>query len=226
MSLDVRSKVLLVLFANMAFLFRVKGWLELALVGGIAFIIYLVGRRKMALHFLVIFALFWLIDAALLHLPAGQSFHVLTTFAAAGRFMLPSIMAGALLLVSSTAYELVHGLRKWRLPESLLLTLAVMMRFLPAIKADANTINRSLRLRGIFLRKRDILLQPLRYFEYLIIPLLMSLLRTVQDLTIASLTKGLALGRKSTETFASRFRLADWSVCAWMLGMMCWMISR
>ena len=138
--------------------------------------------------------------------------------------MLPTFMAGSLLLTTATAYDLVHGLRKWHLPESFLLTLGVMMRFLPAIPADAKTIHISLRLRGIFLRKRDFIFRPVTYFEYLLVPLLMSLMRTVQALTIASLTKGLALGKRPTETFSSTFNLADWSTCAWMFIMTLWMI--
>ena len=98
------------------------------------------------------------------------------------------------------------------------------MQFLPAIPADAKTIHRSLRLRGIFLRKRDFIFRPVTYFEYLLVPLLMSLMRTVQALTIASLTKGLALGKRPTETFSSTFNLADWSTCAWMFIMTLWMI--
>ena len=224
MKLDVRSKVLLVLFANLAFLLRVTGWPETVLVLGLALITALVGKKKMSLYYLSIYLLLLAVDTFLLDLLPSLPIRMLTTIATAGRFMLPSIMAGSLLLTTSNAYDLIHGLRKWYLPESLLLTLAVMLRFLPAIKADAKMVSRSLRLRGMFLQKRSIFLQPVRYFEYMIVPLLMSLLRTVQDLTIASLTKGLALKRGSTESFVSRFRLLDWSICLWMLGMLVWMI--
>ena len=226
MKLDVRTKVLLLLFANLAFLFRVSGWLELFILLGMALILSASHKVKSAGRYLLFFGLCWSIDAFLLPYLAYPGVRLLTTFATAGRFMLPSFMAASLLLSTSTAYDLVHGLRKWHLPEGLLLTLAVMMRFLPAIRSDAALVNRSLRLRGIFLRKRDILLRPLLYFECLMIPLLMSLLRTVQELTIASLAKGLALKKGVTETFFSRFRLLDWSICAWMLGMTAWMVSQ
>lgn len=225
MRLDVRSKILLLLLANLAFLFRISGWIELILFAGLALILCAHGRLRTVTIYLLFFAFCWAWDAFLLPSLNWSALDFLTTVTTAGRFLLPSFMAASLLLSTSTAYELTHGLRKWHLPESLLLTMAVMLRFLPAIKADAAVIHRSLRLRGIFLRRRDILLRPLAYFEYLMIPLLMSLLRTVQELTMASLTKGLALGRGTTETFASPFRLVDWSVCVWMLGMLAWMIS-
>lgn len=224
MRLDVRSKVLLVLFANLTFLLRVTGWIEAMLILGLAVIIAFAARVKMSLSYVSIYLLLLAVDTFLLDWLPYLPIRMLTAFATAGRFMLPSLMAGSLLLTTSSAYDLIHGLRKWRLPESLLLTLAVLLRFLPAIKEDAKIINRSLRLRGVFLRKRAILLQPVPYFEYMMVPLLMSLMRTVQDLTIASLTKGLALKKGSTEAFTSHFRLLDWSICIWMLGMLAWML--
>ena len=57
MKLDVRSKVLLVLFANMAFLFRVSGWLELMIVSGLATLLYFAGKGKIAVYSLLSFVL-------------------------------------------------------------------------------------------------------------------------------------------------------------------------
>ena len=57
MKLDVRSKVLLVLFANMAFLFRVSCWLELMIVSGLATLLYFAGKGKIAVYSLLSFVL-------------------------------------------------------------------------------------------------------------------------------------------------------------------------
>lgn len=65
MKLDVRSKVLLVLFANMAFLFRVSGWLELMIVSGLATTLYFAEKGKIAVYSLLAFVLFWTLDAYL-----------------------------------------------------------------------------------------------------------------------------------------------------------------
>ena len=65
MKLDVRSKVLLVLFANLAFLFRVSGWLELIIVSGLAMLLYFAEKGKIAVYSLLAFVLFWTLDAYL-----------------------------------------------------------------------------------------------------------------------------------------------------------------
>lgn len=224
MKLDVRTKVLLVCFANLTFLFRVTGWIELVTVLVLSGLLWAAGRRRMAFYQLVFFALCLLVDGMLLATWTPIWFQMPVTLVRAGRLMLPSILAGSLLLTTSTAYGLIHGLRKWHLPENLLLTLAVMLRFLPAIREDARAITKSLKLRGIFLSPWDLVCHPLRYFEYVMLPLLLALLRRVQDLTMASLTKGLALGSHRSQTFGSPFRWIDWSVCLWMLGMIGWIV--
>lgn len=224
MKLDVRTKVLLVCFANLTFLFRVTGWIELVTVAGLLILLFLAGRRRMAVLSLIFFLLCLLLDTAFLDLIRSSWFQMPATLVRASRLMFPAILAGSLLLTTSTPYQLMHGLRKWRVPESLLLTLAVMLRFLPTIREDAAVLSRSLKLRGIFLSPRDLFLHPLTYFEYVMIPLMMSLLRRVQDLTMASLTKGLVLDGQASESFPSRFRFVDWSVCLWIAVMTIWML--
>lgn len=224
MKLDVRTKVLLVCFANLTFLFRVTGLVEIVTVGVLAGLLFLAGRRRMALYQLGFFLVCLLVELVFLEVLWQLPIQLPATFLRATRLMMPSILAGSLLLSTSTAYQLMQGLRKWHLPESLLLTLAVMLRFLPAIREDARVIRQSLKIRGIFLTPLDLFRHPLRYFEFVMIPLLMSLLRRVQDLTMASLTKGLVLSGRASETFRSRFRFVDWSVCLWMLAMTVWML--
>lgn len=224
MSLDVRTKVLLVIFANMTFLFRGSSWFEGVLVLGLGALLALTGRPRMALGQLVFFGACLLVDAWLVAVwsPGWVQFPI--SLVRASRLMMPAILAGSLLLATSTAYELMHGLRQWRLPEPFLLTLAVMLRFLPMIGQDARTIRQSLRLRGLFLHKRDVFLHPLQYGEYLLVPLLMALLRRVEELTMALMTKGLALDVKASQTFARSFSWLDWSVCLWLVGMTTWLL--
>ncbi|HFL5474091.1 TPA: energy-coupling factor transporter transmembrane component T, partial [Streptococcus pyogenes] len=134
----------------------------------------------------------------------------------AGRLVFPSLLAGLITIKTTTIYELVHGLRKWHFPEVWLLTLAVMCRFIPMIRQECCVIHRSLTIRGIILTKWSILIRPKRYLEYLMVPLLLSLIRSSQELTIASLTKGLAVNKGTSECFSSHLTWKDWGVQIWI----------
>ncbi len=168
---------------------------------------WLSGKQKMAVIDVLIFTLLSLVSY-LSFLP-GWLTHLLVVLT---HIWLP-LLAGHLLLVTTTSYELIHGLRKWHLPGVFLLTLGVMFRFLPAIKQDASTIRASLKVRGIFLWRRDVIVRPVQYMEFFLVPLMLSLLRTAQELIVVSLTKGLAVGAKPPEYIQSSWNKLDWSLC-------------
>ncbi|MTB65054.1 energy-coupling factor transporter transmembrane protein EcfT [Streptococcus sp. zg-86] len=212
MRFDARSKVLLSIFAGVTYGLHVTDWERAYLLVGIAVCCLLVGRFKMALVTILGYLLVYQMSQVA----------ILPMWLFRFTFMLSHIwvplMAGHFLLLTTSAYELIHGLRKWHVPESFLLTLGVMFRFLPLIKKEVRVVHVSLKTRGIFLRKRDVLLQPHRYLECVLVPLMMSLLRSAQDLTIATLTKGIAMTNRPSEFVQSRWTWLDWSICVWCLS--------
>ncbi|WP_228065081.1 energy-coupling factor transporter transmembrane component T [Streptococcus cuniculi] len=204
--------MILVIFAAITYGMHVTAGERAYLLIGLAVCACLVGRFKMALVTLLGYLVVYQMSRV----------EMLPMWLFRFTFMLSHIwvplMAGHFLLLTTSAYELIHGLRKWHLPESFLLTLGVMFRFLPLIKKEVRVLHVSLKTRGLFLRKRDIVRQPHRYMEYIVVPLLMSLLRSAQDLTIATLTKGLAVTKRPSEFVQSRWTWLDWSVCVWCLS--------
>ncbi|HFR3425600.1 TPA: energy-coupling factor transporter transmembrane component T [Streptococcus suis] len=207
MKLDARTKIILVIFASITYGLRLTILENAVLVLGFSLLFWFSQKKKMAVIGVLFYTGFWLLSY-ISFLPAWLA-HVLVVLT----YTWPPLLAGHFLLMTTSSYELVHGLRKWRLPEAFLLTLGVMFRFLPAIKEDARTIRSSLKVRGIFLGRLDVVCHPIQYLEYFLVPLMMSLLRTAQELTVASLTKGLALSGKPTEYLQSSWNLLDWSLC-------------
>lgn len=204
--LDVRTKISLLFFANYLLITRVRAFYEIALVLLLAGLFIKAGQVKKAVIYLLIFFGFWLIDHYLITHLSGNLLSFLSMLAVGGRLMLPCFMAGSYLLATTSLHEFMVGLRKWRIPEPVLLVLAVMFRFLPTIPEDYRNICRALTLRGIFLTKLDILVHPIAFFEYVTVPLLMSASRTAQDLTVASLTKAI-----SSQTQKTSYKQYTWT---------------
>ncbi|HEL1613392.1 TPA: energy-coupling factor transporter transmembrane protein EcfT [Streptococcus suis] len=207
MKLDARTKIILVIFASITYGLRLTILENAVLVLGFSLLFWFSQKKKMAVIGILFYTGFWLLSY-ISFLPAWLA-HVLVVLT----YTWPPLLAGHFLLMTTSSYELVHGLRKWRLPEAFLLTLGVMFRFLPAIKEDARTIRSSLKVRGIFLERLDVVCHPIQYLEYFLVPLMMSLLRTAQELTVASLTKGLAVTVKPAEYIQSSWTMLDWSIC-------------
>lgn len=226
MILDVRTKLLLLILANLTLLCRTGGWIETMIVIVFILVLFLLGEKRAAKYYVLVYLLIIVLDNLSLDILPAYLFHLLSLFIILAKFTFPTCIAATIVLRTSSVYELIHGLRKWHFPEMILLTLAVMMRFLPQIKTEAKIILQALKIRGIYLRKSDLLKQPKRYFEYFLIPLLMSLLRSSQELTLATLTKGLAVKKKATECFQSHLSSLDWGIQFWTLITMIYMISR
>lgn len=187
-----------------------------AVMLGLTALFALSGQVKRGGRYLAVFVLLYLLDELLMEQVTGEALSFLSMLAIGGRLMLPCFTAGAYILHTTSAHALIHGLRRWHVPEQLLLTLAVMLRFLPTLPQDYRIIKQSLRLRGIVLSQWDILRQPFRYFEYVLIPLLMSAVRTSQDLTVATLTKAVASKGKKTSYRTYNLGVQDYLLFAGM----------
>ncbi|MGT2935292.1 energy-coupling factor transporter transmembrane component T [Streptococcus castoreus] len=226
MRLDVRTKLLMLGLANACFFFRVEGWLEMMVVGVLWAILYTLGKPHLSLGVgLAYLVMVGLSLAPLIALPP-YFYRLLTFVLVAGKLIYPSFLAALIVIKTTTVYELVHGLRKWHIPEVWLLTFAVMFRFLPLIRQESRIIHRSLKIRGIFLNNWAILTKPKQYLEYLLVPLLLSLIRSSHELTIASLTKGLAVKRGASECFKSYLTWKDWGVQLWIIITIAIMIAQ
>ncbi|MTV85754.1 energy-coupling factor transporter transmembrane component T, partial [Streptococcus pneumoniae] len=80
--------------------------------------------------------------------------------------------------------------------------LTVMVRFFYAARIDYSQIKKAMRLRGLTLKK--LIKNPILLFEYRLVPLLMCLSKTADDLTVSAMTKGLAVNQKRTSISESR----------------------
>lgn len=218
MNLDVRTKVLLLLFTNYLLLNRLTGIWEWASVSGLALLFLFAGKKRKAMVYSVIFIVLFILDERVMIHTSGKALSFLSMLAIGGRLMLPCFMAGSYLLSTSSVSAMLHALRKWRVPEPVLLTFAVMMRFLPTIKEEYATIRQSLRLRGVFVSGWDIVKRPAAFFEYVTVPLLMSAGRTAQDLTIATLTKAIGSYAPRTAYREPRWRATDWCLCVMLMS--------
>jgi len=118
-------------------------------------------------------------------------------FLLGGLTVLPCFMVG-LSILRTPVHEFIQSLRKWHIPESILIVFGVAMRFLPTLKQSYCNILDALKLRGEFVYVYQYLLHPLGYFEKILIPLLLNASQLGQDLTIAALTKAIGSKQKTS----------------------------
>lgn len=127
------------------------------------------------------------------------------------RKLLPSILIGVYSMQTTNVNEWIAAFKKMKMPNTLLIPLAVMARFFPTIKEDYQSIRKAMAFRGIGTNFGDIFKHPLQTFEYILIPLLMNATQVAEDLTVSSLTKGLSLSEKHTSVIQLKMSIYDWS---------------
>ena len=217
MRVDVRTKFLLLFYANFLVLRNVGGIYQLTLVVVMFSLFWIQGYTKRAWHYAISYFVLLGFDYVLFSTEFGSaigSYVTLLSFlTVGGRMILPCVMAGSLLLTTTSTSEMVGTLRRLKISESLILVLAVMMRFMPTVRFESQKIGQSLALRGILPTWWAKLCHPIQYFEYRLIPLLMSAGRIAQDLTLATLTKG--IGKSGPRTIYHRYTCSILDYVVW-----------
>src|SRR5699024_2001351 len=121
----------------------------------LTFLFVLARKGKTGGTYLVIYSMMLVTDHYVIDHVAESLSMVLIFFAVSLRLLLPCMMAGTYLMKTTTVGELTLGLRKLRTPESILIPIIVIVRFLPAIKQDYQHIRDAMKFRGVFLSKGD-----------------------------------------------------------------------
>ncbi|WP_223167177.1 energy-coupling factor transporter transmembrane component T [Nonomuraea sp. SYSU D8015] len=144
-------------------------------------------------------------------LPVALPHPAVGIVAVAAAFALRFVAVGgvALHLVHTTRpTELTAALRAARVPRAITVSGAVMLRFLPAIVAEARAVRDAMRLRGIG-GWSGLLRHPLRSIEHFAVPLIASTLRVAEDLSASALLRGLGAATRPTTMRPPRFGAAD-----------------
>ena len=107
-----------------------------------------------------------------------------------------------------------------RLPRGLVITIAVVFRYLPTAADEFRKISATMRLRGVELSARNLVLHPGRSLEYVLVPLIIRTIKIADDLAASAMTRGLDLvGARTTASLrcaaSTCARAAGSSCCCW-----------
>lgn len=220
LSLDTQTKLILLIFANFLTFFQFSLMDEFISVGFLLLITLVIGGKKRA----GIYTLIYLSCIAMEQLLVGHYLNYFVSFfslyAITLRRLLPLLLVGGLFIGTTKVSDLMYTLRKWHLPEFIVIPFSVLFRFFPTLKGDYQHIRSAMRLRGIAVTNFDLLKHPIQTLEYIVVPLLMSATATAVDLSAAALTRGISNPTKHTTIVHSGFQLLDYLVLAVALGIM------
>lgn len=209
---DPRTKVILLLLSPILMGLAISLGIEILVIIVYVTPFFLSNQFKWGTGFLVLFFLQLLTAYYILpHLTSPFLLYTVSLLVSGFRRMMPSIIAGAFAIKTTHISEWISMLKKWNMPNVIIVPFAVMARFFPTVKEDYRQIRRAMAFRGIGVGSMGMLKQPIQSFEYILIPLLMNASQVAQDLTISALTKGLGMAGKHTSLVELKMRTLDYA---------------
>lgn len=172
---------------------------------------------KTAVKYALLYLLCFLLERFCLpHLTGFPSFLLMAVTSIMTRFA-PGIMMAAYLVSSTTVSEFVAAMERMHVPDTIVIPLSVIFRFLPTIQEEYQAISDAMRMRGIRFGGRH----PFLILEYRLVPLMISIVKIGDELSAAALSRGLGAPIQRTNICRIGFHIQDFA--AFVLCMACFM---
>lgn len=137
---------------------------------------------------------------------------------------MPCFIMATVLICDYTSTELVSSLELLHLPKPFVvaITITITIRYIPTFRKEFKYIKESMRLRGIFYSWRN----PIRSFEYFLVPQLFRCANLSEEITAAGLSKGITNPISRTSYYDIRMRIYDYCLLviliAGTIGVILW----
>ena len=129
-------------------------------------------------------------------------------------------------MTTTKVNEFMAGMSKMHIPNKVTIPLAVMIRFFPTVFDEARDIGNAMRMRGIRLFSLRTLKNPLAILEYRLIPLLVSLTKIGDELSVAATTRGLSPEMRRSCIVKIGFHVQDVVVFVYCIAVVVLFCSR
>lgn len=216
--LDPRSKLLLLATIATIVLGGMGGsqmlWMHAVLSSLPLAMLAFSGRFVAATICAAAFGAAFVVQAALVAQGSGTGIFVLLLLSGIFSRMLPAIVAAHYLVTTTTVSEFVAGMHRMHAPDSIVIPLSVMFRFIPTVVEEATSIQQVMKMRGIRVGAGH----PRKMLEYRLVPTMICSARIGEELSAAALTRGLGAPIARTNVSHIGFAIQDWiiiAICSW-----------
>ncbi len=209
--IDPRTKILLTLMINIVTVSAPQtGWFQfiLPVLWCVpALLMFMYQKYKLAYYYLFLMLLVLILQFAVVSYLHGVIFYVSLGFISISLRLIPGVMMGYFLLATTSISEFIAAMEKFQLPKGFIISLSIMFRFFPTLAHEYVYIQQAMTFRG--LKGFSLFMHPLKSLEYRLVPLLVSASTIGDELTMASLTRGISAPVNRTNVCQLRFSWLD-----------------
>ncbi len=170
--------------------------------------LFLSNHKKMATSYILLYLIATYLKIYVNPSLTGPSSMISASFTYTITRMLPVIIMGTYTVITTKVSEFVASMEEINVPKYIIIPLSVIFRYLPTIYEEIKSIRNAMRMRGIGLNFKT-LKTPLKLVEFYMIPILISAVKTSDELSAASLTRGLSNPQRRTHLEIVNFSKTD-----------------
>lgn len=218
--LDPRTKLLAMFTVGFVAFQGVPLGLEIVLFL-LAFLLIVNSRQfKLGIRFAVFFTVLILVDLFIAPLTSGVVSVIVITLLRICRMYIPIILIFIFTVNTTTVSEFVASFERMKVSSKFTIPFSVMFRFFPTLAEEYSSIKDAMVFRGIGLSFERFIKHPIKTFEYIIVPLLMSSMTIAEELSAAALSRGLDHNSKRTSVTKVGLRALDYFVMVFCIAFM------
>lgn len=220
--LDPRSKLAVFIAACFSAFSGLTHPQEFALLALCVAATLLCQEWKRAFFTCLTFALMFLCDLFLVPRMSGIPQNMIMLMCHFCRFILPLLTAFYLITHTSGIGEYISAFTQMHLPNEVIIPLAVMLRFVPTIREEWQTVNQALRLRGMALTWKNIVRRPMQMMEYMLVPFLLQCSVIVDEMSAAVMARGFDRNMPRSSYVEVQMKALDWRIVMISAALMTW----
>ncbi|WP_404814573.1 energy-coupling factor transporter transmembrane component T [Clostridium estertheticum] len=199
--IDPRTDIILIFVANIVAFNNSSVYVETAIIVAISVLLLCCGCKIDSMKWIIFYGILLIIQYYLLAImPAflAVMFSILAVYA---RKLLPCMMIGNLIIKTIPVRLIILSLRRWHIPQTIIIPLSITIRYFPAIKEEITDIREAMKMREIK--------GVVKKIESMYVPMLISAANTAEELSAAAITRGIENPSPKTSAVDIRFRIQD-----------------
>ena len=207
--LDPRAKRFLILMCVLASMFAPSLAYQFGLVLLIALLGVFFGKWKYAVKAVCFYAVICALTVWIMAEMTGTLRTMFVAFLGLFHKVYACGMLAGIVLSTTKVSEFLSAMNRIHAPKKLVIPLAVMLRYIPTIQEDWRYIKDAMKLRDVSPSLKGLITNPGMTVDCIYVPLMMAASKAADELSIASVTRGIENPKPRTCLVQIRFGVAD-----------------
>ena len=209
MHLDPRTKLFLILLCVLSAVFAPNLYFQFVLVTFIGLLAAVNGKWRYALRGIFAYALICAFTVWCMGVLTGTWRTMFVAFLGLIHKVYACGMLAGLVISTTKVGEFLSAMTRLHVPKKLTIPIAVMLRYLPTIREDWHYIRDAMRLRDVSPTLWGFLKAPALTVNCIYVPLLTAASKAADELSIASVTRGIENPKPRTCLVSIRMQTGD-----------------